>query len=205
MLTAILIFAACLALAVVGRRVLRAPAPVAAPIDATPPEPVDVARIPAAARAQRRDAFIPQVAEGDAPGASGFAVVPALRAGEAIAAAPPVPAGMFPPRRITGWARVDDYPDAEELESMGATLEVPTWEAYDGQDLPRGGDKLLGWPAWVQGVDYASCPRCGTRMEQLVQLTSEGNLPWRIGDMGTCHVLQCPAHHDALSFTWAGS
>lgn len=262
MLTTILLVLGAVALLVVAPRLTRATPAVAAPVDAPPPEPIDLARVPSAARPHRRDAFVPRVAEGDAPGSSGYSGVPALRPGEpwpacarcggllqlmvqlraahlppeaaarldggilqlfhctrecteptlrllgadeAVADAPAMPAGMYPPRRITGWTRVDDFPDAQELEAMGTTLEVPIWEAYDDQDLPHSGDKLLGWPAWVQGVDYASCPRCGTRMEQLFQLGPECNLPWMYGDMGTCHVLQCPTHHDALSLTCACS
>lgn len=65
------------------------------------------------------------------------------------------------------------------------------------------GDKLGGWPAWVQGVEYPDCPRCGARMALLFQLDSEENVPWMFGDVGCGHVTRCPAHPDEVAFGWA--
>jgi len=32
------------------------------------------------------------------------------------------------------------------------------------------GDKLLGWPSWVQGVEYPRCPRCNQQMSFVFQI-----------------------------------
>lgn len=118
------------------------------------------------------------------------------------AAAEPAP-GMFPARRITGWTEGVDYPNGEELESLGVELAEEEWNALADGEVPQGGEKLLGWPHWVQGIEYPDCPACGTRMELLFQVDSEQNVPWMFGDMGIGHVTQCPRHRDQLTFAWA--
>lgn len=120
---------------------------------------------------------------------------------EALAPATSSPDGMFPARRITAWTRSDDLPNWEEQSQLGVEAD----DRLDPGEVPLGGDKLLGWPAWVQGVEYPSCRRCGTTMALLFQVDSEVALPWMFGDMGTGHVTQCPAHHDELAFGWACS
>lgn len=113
------------------------------------------------------------------------------------------PSGTFPPRRIVGWTEVVDYPNWEELEELGVPLGDEEGDALAEQDYPRSGEKLLGWPAWVQSVEYPSCPECGRRMEMLFQIDSEQNLPYMFGDVGTGHVTQCPVHEHRLAFGWA--
>lgn len=66
-------------------------------------------------------------------------------------------------------------------------------------------DKLFGWPMWIQGVEYPSCPRCEREMEYLFQIDSEDNVPHMFGDVGCGHVSYCPEHPDVLAFTWACS
>jgi hypothetical protein len=102
-------------------------------------------------------------------------------------------------RRIVGWQSHDDYPHYEELEVLGVRL-------ADGPEfggellLPVLEDKLLGWPAWVQNVDYLKCPRCAGQMRVLLQIASEQNVPFMFGDGGTAWVSQCPIHTDELAF-----
>jgi uncharacterized protein YwqG len=64
-------------------------------------------------------------------------------------------------------------------------------------------DKLGGWPYWVQGPEYPTCPSCGERMRIVLQLDSEHNVPFMFGDAGVGHVTQCPTHHDVVAFGWA--
>lgn len=119
------------------------------------------------------------------------------------ARAVPVPPGMFPPKRIAAWSLVEDYPIAEELEEMGVRLTNAEADLLYGSGVPRTGDKLLGWPAWVRSVEYPECPDCGGRMEMVFQLDSEDNVPYMFGDVGTGHVTQCPHHPRRLAFGWA--
>ncbi|WP_428266753.1 DUF1963 domain-containing protein [Haliangium sp.] len=107
-----------------------------------------------------------------------------------------------PPRRIVGWTAVDDYPCWEELESSGITLDDAEIEEL-GETYPRPGDKLWGWPAWVQSVEYPACSKCGRAMRYLLQIDSEDNLPYMFGDAGTGHLSQCHEHPEVMSFHWA--
>ncbi len=65
------------------------------------------------------------------------------------------------------------------------------------------GDTLLGWPHWIQGVEYPECPKCKARMEHVFQIDSEKNLPLMWGDMGIAHVTRCPTHREVLALGWA--
>jgi len=114
----------------------------------------------------------------------------------------PMPAGMFPPRRIIGWTEAEDYPDPEELDTLGAPLEEDEQDALS-DEFPRGGEKLLGWPLWVQGVGYPQCRVCGAQMGMLFQIDSEQNLPYMFGDLGVGQITQCPEHRTELAFGWA--
>ena len=116
-------------------------------------------------------------------------------------AAPPFDEAFFA-RRIVGWQEAPDYPTADELETLGVRL-------ADGPEI--GGefycslmsDKLMGWPAWTQSPNYAKCPRCGSPLRALVQIVSEGNVPFMFGDAGTAWVWQCPEHRDVLTFYYS--
>jgi hypothetical protein len=113
-------------------------------------------------------------------------------------AAPPFDEA-FLGRRIVGWQEAPDYPTSDELETLGVRL-------ADGPEI--GGeffcslmqDKLKGWPCWTQGPNYAKCPKCGNALRALVQIASEGNVPFMFGDAGTAWVWQCPEHRDVVTF-----
>jgi hypothetical protein len=130
-----------------------------------------------------------------------------------------------PPRTIVGWDPIDDLPSPREHEELGLELEYD-FEAQTVafrcpavglqtppigiDDLtaeqianPEAGDKLLGWPHWIQGVEYPTCPKCRSRMRVLFQLDSEDNVPVMWGDAGIAHISQCPNHRDVLTMAWA--
>lgn len=117
----------------------------------------------------------------------------------------PLPAGMYPAKRIVAWTPVSDLPDNEELEALGVALDDEDERALEDWDLPHDGEKLLGWPRWVQGIDYHDCRVCGRRMELLFQIDSDQTLPYMFGDMGIGHITQCPEHRAELAFGWACS
>lgn len=112
-------------------------------------------------------------------------------------------AGTFPAKRIVSWTESVDYPNWEELGDRGLTLSDEESDELSDAGFPLGGEKLLGWPLWVQGVEYPDCPECGERMELLFQVDSEQNLPYMFGDAGVGHVTQCPRHRGRLAFGWA--
>jgi uncharacterized protein YwqG len=109
----------------------------------------------------------------------------------------------LPPRRVVGWREVVDYPDDEEGEALGAELDDASWQAMWVGGATRAGDKLAGWPLWVQGVEYPDCPECGRAMRLVFQIDSNDNLPYLFSDMGTGHITQCPEHKEVLAFGWA--
>ncbi len=137
------------------------------------------------------------------------------------------PAGLEPlPRRaVATWEELSDYPHHDEHAELGLSyqydaagthvralcpelgLDLPGLDANAAELIatPAPGDKLGGWPAWVQSVEYPSCPECGARMELVMQLDSEDNLPHMFGDMGCGHITQCAAHPHVLAFGWACS
>jgi len=121
-------------------------------------------------------------------------------------------AEYFPAKLITGWEKHEDLPSPDEFMELlgkeGLSLEEDEEEMLYEEcgnelDLSLPGDKLGGWPAWVQGVEYPSCPVCSQRMRLVFQLDSECNLPCMFGDAGCGHITQCKDHKDQLAFGWA--
>lgn len=139
------------------------------------------------------------------------------------------PAGLtaFPPRAVERWRELVDYPDPEDHAALGLLyvydfpnervsvscaelglslrdldIELDVAEAIA---VAATGDKLGGWPSWAQGAEHPGCPRCGRRMELVLQVDSEDNLPHMFGDVGRGHITQCPDHPDVLAFGWACS
>lgn len=116
-----------------------------------------------------------------------------------------LPAESFPAKRITGWEAADDYPGWTETSDSQLDIALPDdeWANLDQLNLPHTGDKLSGWPFWVQGVEYPNCPICDSPMQFIFQIDSEDNLPFMFGDVGCGHITQCPTHRDQLGFGWA--
>lgn len=65
------------------------------------------------------------------------------------------------------------------------------------------GDKLYGWPYWVQSVEYPSDRKTGALMQLLFQIDSDINVPYMWGDSGVGHLTQSPDDADELAFGWA--
>jgi uncharacterized protein YwqG len=117
--------------------------------------------------------------------------------------ATPASENSFPSKLIIGWQETDDYPNWEEGESLGIELDETEWEQLSEEDFPRSGDKLSGWPHWVQGIEYPNCPDCGNVMRLVFQVDSNDNLPFDFGDVGCGHITQCETHKERLAFGWA--
>ena len=114
-----------------------------------------------------------------------------------------LPENAFPAKLIEGWRELDDYPNAEEGELLGIELTDDQWETLGAEGRPGTGDKLAGYPAWVQGVEYPNCLVCGASMRLVFQIDSEDNLPFMFGDVGCGHITQCKTHPEQLAFGWA--
>jgi hypothetical protein len=76
-------------------------------------------------------------------------------------------------------------------------------ELRDSENRCHLGDKLGGWPRWIQDPSYPPCPVCRTRMNYLLQLDSNGLCGHQFGDLGAGHLFQCPRHPEQVAFNWA--
>lgn len=130
----------------------------------------------------------------------------------------------FPAKRIVGWRRFSELPRPDEHEELGLkytydfnagtlrldcpeltfdlTVPMDECEVEDIADAELG-DKLAGWPFWIQSMEYPNCPRCGRRMVHVFQVDSEDNIPFMFGDSGCGHITQCPEHKEIVAFGWA--
>jgi uncharacterized protein YjbI with pentapeptide repeats/uncharacterized protein YwqG len=69
--------------------------------------------------------------------------------------------------------------------------------------LPFRGDKLAGYPNWVQDIEYPNCPICDRVMDRLIfEFDSDDNVPYLWGDVGTGYIVQCPEHKERVTFFW---
>ncbi|MEM8931053.1 MAG: DUF1963 domain-containing protein [Acidobacteriota bacterium] len=146
-----------------------------------------------------------------------------------VEANPPSDIEIWPKVPITGWRRFDDAPDPEEHERLGIeytydfnqdVVHVRSLEpAIELRDVSLDldpevehvisraarGDKLGGWPHWIQGPEYPVCPISGEPMELLVQIDSEDHLDYMFGDSGCAHITQSRQHPEILALGWACS
>ncbi len=106
----------------------------------------------------------------------------------------------FPAKQVVSWKPKDDYPN---LEDTDVELTEEEEEAWYESDHNAAGDKLGGWPAWVQGPEYPDCRKCHRQMELVLQIDSEDNVPHMWGDVGCAHVTACPDHPDEMTLAWA--
>lgn len=148
-----------------------------------------------------------------------------LLTGPAVVAPPPADLEAFPVRSVERWQELVDYPHPEEhgrlgityaydfpkkrvdvsCKELGLALRDLGFEPDVAQQIGDAemGDKLGGWPAWVQSIEYPKCPTCGREMELVFQVDSEDNVPHMFGDAGCGHITQCPDHPQVLAFGWA--
>ena len=133
------------------------------------------------------------------------------------------PSNHFPARTIVHWEFNADFPAQEEHRALGLVydydfkakrvniswpetgllLEKLDFETAGLISPPQGGDKLSGWPYWIQSAEYPNCTQCGQRMDFVFQIDSEDNLPYMFGDVGCGHITQCATHKDIVAFGWA--
>ncbi|MFO0856898.1 MAG: DUF1963 domain-containing protein [Phycisphaerales bacterium] len=117
---------------------------------------------------------------------------------------------VFLPKVIEAWKAVSDVPYLNEAY-VHVHLDEDQKLADDYDDycnaliapLLHSGDKLLGWPDWIQDVSYPNCAVCGKTMQYLVQIRSKDNVDYMFGDAGIGHICVCPKHIDKPSFYWS--
>lgn len=112
---------------------------------------------------------------------------------------------LFGENKIIGWNAIDDYPHYEELADLGLEINVDDYAVLEEAEIgiPASGDKLFGWPYWVQNVEYPNDRKTQSQMKLLFQIDSEDNLPYMFGDSGVGHITQSPDDPNELAFAWA--
>ncbi len=108
----------------------------------------------------------------------------------------------YPEQWIVGWDERVDYPATEDIR-----LEVPDADSLEvGEefrergDVTLAGEKLGGWPCFIQAAERPTC-KCGTTMEPFFQIDSNRALPTGFGDTGVGWLSSC-SKCLALTFTW---
>lgn len=109
---------------------------------------------------------------------------------------------FFLAKTITGWEEQEDYPMYSEIKAHGIHFNAEEEKLYQSIDFPVQGEKLGGWPYWIQDIEYPCCPVCRKKMGFLFQVDSRDNLPYEFGDSGCGHIFRCEEHRDTLAFSW---
>ena len=89
-----------------------------------------------------------------------------------------------------------DFPDSQDAGDRDGIEDAP--------DLTLAGDKLLGWPSWVQGNEWPSCPDCAKAMDLLRQMQSDKGIAHQWGDSGHAYLFLCFDHPTRVGFVWQG-
>lgn len=100
-------------------------------------------------------------------------------------------------RRIVDWEPIEEYPDPAEWSVTFTDEDIAYLEEHE---IPARGDKLGGWPHWLQGDEYPSCSECDERMQFVMHIDSNQNVPYSFGGGGMGYLAQCAAHPDVLAF-----
>lgn len=114
---------------------------------------------------------------------------------------------IFEEKIINSWKKAFDYPHFEEYDEIGLNLDIDEniLELMEdkGLGIPLEGEKLFGWPYWVQSVEYPNSRIDQSRMELLFQLDSQKNLPFMFGDSGIAHLTYNKKHLKEMAFGWS--
>lgn len=115
---------------------------------------------------------------------------------------PHVPDGgpSFPERPIQGWSRAkSDFPSVGGDPASNHEPLSPDQQAVLRR-LNVAGDKVGGWPDWLQDPEYSCCPQCGAAQSELVvQLEGGRQVPIDLGDAAIGYVFRCTDHKNELA------
>lgn len=115
---------------------------------------------------------------------------------------------LFPEKRIVDWERTVDRPHYGDWQGAGIDIELSEEaEQYlldEYSDLAELGDKLYGWPHWLQVPEYPLDRTTGTQMELLFQFDSDSGVPYVFGDHGVGYITQSPDNRHELAYSWEG-
>lgn len=108
----------------------------------------------------------------------------------------------YPELNITRWEMESDYPHSESYHKLGIVLTPENYNIVADKETALQGDKLLGWPCFIQGHQEVFDPEDNTPYEYLFQLDSEDNIPFMFGDGGTAYIYYHPNKPEKLAMFW---
>ena len=109
---------------------------------------------------------------------------------------------IFPENRINKWSKVEDYPHPESYHTLDIIWNETTNDILEDFEPAIEGDKIGGYPAFVQGHQIVFDPEDNTPYTFLMQIDSQDNLPFMFGDMGRAYVCYHPQKPDKLALFW---
>ena len=70
--------------------------------------------------------------------------------------------GLFPEKKIVSWEEKKDYITITELLKLDYSFagDYDLIDSIQDNFENQSGEKLFGWPCWVQGVEYPTCRKC---------------------------------------------
>lgn len=107
----------------------------------------------------------------------------------------------IPPHRITKFSVVDEYPDGDELRSLGVSIDDALSEYFEEHNERRLSTKIGGYPRWLQGTQYPRCSRTRFPCGFIAQIDSSDRFV-DFGDAGVGYVFQSPAYADLMTMLW---
>jgi len=118
---------------------------------------------------------------------------------------------QFSSRAIVEWMRqIDGVPHLADIERLGIQLTNDEHDLLADWGPLEVGDKLGGWPAWIQDTEEHRCSVCDKEMRLFFQFNPDVSLKYSFNqeffdrpvDLGCAWFLQCPYHRTQMKFTW---
>jgi hypothetical protein len=101
--------------------------------------------------------------------------------------------------RIVGWTEASDLPGPGDLTALALDAKEQRLAA---DERSRDGDKLGGYPCWIQHPTAPDCPTCHAPMHFVFQLSAR---LVDFGDSGLGYLHQCGKHPAKLAFSWSST
>ena len=96
---------------------------------------------------------------------------------------------MIPKRSIVGWRVARDTPDIDEVNQLCDHDIEEASELLAERGHRHRGEKVSGWPSWIQDIDYGECDVCpGTALVFVMQLAAAA-----LAEESALYVLRCPS------------
>ena len=113
---------------------------------------------------------------------------------------------MFDENVIESWIETEDIPHPAQYDEIGLNnlfdenIEKLLYEEEDG--IALAGDKLGGWPHFIQSNEAIIDPEDGKEYVHLMQIDSEDNLNYMFGDSGIAFIGYHPDEPEKLAMFW---